>query len=147
MRLLLVDRIVELESGQSARAIKNVTLSEDFLEHHFRERPVMPGTFIAECLVQLADWIIRESSTFQQLGLLVGLSRLKLRRMVTPGDQLLLEVKLRENEGDLARFDGRAHVGDTVAASAEFELQRCPLEAFESRAEAERLLRLIGRWS
>jgi len=143
VRFLLVDRILELESGQRARAVKNVTLSEDLFTHHFPEQPLMPGTLLLECMVQVADALIREASDFEYLGLLTQVGRLRLRRIVTPGDQVELEVNLKSSDGELRGFGGQARVSGVVSASAEFTLSRRPLADFESRSEARRLFGLL----
>jgi len=143
VRFLLVDRIIQLESGRRARALKNITLSEDLFTHHFPEQPLMPGTLLLECMVQLADAVMREASDFEHLGILVQVGRLRLRRVVTPGDQIELEVKLKSTDGDAHCFDAQARVNGSVSASAEFTLLRKLLEDFETKAEARRLFRLI----
>jgi 3-hydroxyacyl-[acyl-carrier-protein] dehydratase len=122
VRYLLVDRIVELERGRRATGIKNVTMSEDFLTDHFPEQPVMPGVLIAESLVQLADWVVRESSGFQCIGLASSFERLRFRHFVLPGDQLRLEVEILSQEGAQATVKGKAYRGDQLVTSAEFTL-------------------------
>ena len=145
MRFVLVDRVVELVSGERAVGIKNVTFSEDFFTHHFPERPLMPGTMILECLVQLADLVVREESRFEQLGMLAGLDSLKLYQVVRPGDQLKLEVQLSGGSGDQTKVGGRAAVGDQKVALATFFLMRCPLEKYERKTEAQRIFRLLSQ--
>ena len=143
MRFVLVDRIVELVRGEQALGIKNITFSEDFFTHHFPERPIMPGTLILECLVQLADLVIREASDFTQLGMLHTLNSVKLYQVVQPGDQLKLQVTLSGGEQD-TQVSGRASVGDTRVAAASFKLQRHPLEDYERKSEAQRIFRLLS---
>jgi 3-hydroxyacyl-[acyl-carrier-protein] dehydratase len=143
MRFLLIDRMLELESGQRARGVKNVTLSEDLFTHHFPERPLMPGSLLLECMVQLGDLLLREQSDFRSLGILRHVSRLRLRRMVGPGDQVELSVDVASSEDETVSFVGRASVAGAASASAEFSLLKCPLEEFESRAEAQRQFRLL----
>lgn len=144
MRFLLVDRIIELERGRRAIGIKNVTMSEDFLAHHFPEMPIMPGMLISEALVQLADWVIRESTDFQQMGLAVAFERLKFRRLVRPGDQLRLEVELLSREGDAVTVKGRASCGDAVVAAADFTIGLQPLATAMTPDEARRLYQVIA---
>jgi 3-hydroxyacyl-[acyl-carrier-protein] dehydratase len=143
VRFLLVDRITQLESGVRASGVKNVTLSEDLFTHHFPEQPLMPGTLLLESMVQLADAIVREASDFQYLGILTQVTRLRLRRAVTPGDQIELEVKLKSTDGDTLTFEGQARVGGAASASTEFTLSRRLLADFEVPAEARRLFRLL----
>ncbi len=144
MRFLLVDRILELDSGKRAIGIKNVTLSEDFLAHHFPDYPIMPGTLIAEALVQLADWVIRESTDFAQMGLAIGFERIKFRRMVRPGDQLRLEVKLLERQNDQVAVEGKAYCDGALVTSLSFTLGIEALEPLQNPEIARRIYRMIA---
>lgn len=143
MRFLLVDRIVEIESGRRASGIKNVTMSEEFLAYHFPERPIMPGALITEALVQLADWIIREESDFQQMGLPLSFDRLKFRRFVRPGDQLMLEAEIKERGEEQVTVRGRALCEGQQMVTAAFTLALYPMDDFHSVAEARRHFRLL----
>jgi 3-hydroxyacyl-[acyl-carrier-protein] dehydratase len=143
VRFLMVDRIKELESGKRALGVKNVALSEDFLTHHFPETPIMPGALIVESLVQLADWIIRESSGFERVGLPIQFERARFQRIVRPGDQLHLEVELLAAEGETARFRGEASCDGRRVASARFTLGVTAAAPFQSADESRRLFRTI----
>jgi 3-hydroxyacyl-[acyl-carrier-protein] dehydratase len=143
MRFLLVDRIVALERGKRAVGFKNVTMSEDFLTHHFPDRPIMPGTLIIEALVQLADWLVRENSDFTYLGLATTFGRLKFRRVVRPGDRLRLEVEITSLDVEAAEVKGKAYREDELAASGTFTLALHPLEGYLSVAEARQLFGMI----
>jgi 3-hydroxyacyl-[acyl-carrier-protein] dehydratase len=127
MRFLLLDSILELEPGARAVGLKNVTMSEDYLADHFPDRPIMPGVLILEALVQLADWVVRDASGFEKLGVVTGFDRIKFRRVARPGDQLRLEVDLTGSENGTHQFRGRAYSGDSVAASANMTLGEAPL--------------------
>jgi 3-hydroxyacyl-[acyl-carrier-protein] dehydratase len=140
----MVDRINELESGKRARGVKNVALSEDFLTHHFPETPIMPGALIVESMVQLADWIIRESSDFARVGLAVHFESARFQRIVRPGDQLQLEVELIAAEGQTARFRATASCDGQRAASARFTLGVTAADAFHSPEDSRRLFRTIA---
>jgi 3-hydroxyacyl-[acyl-carrier-protein] dehydratase len=143
LRYLLVDRIVELERGQRAVGLKNVTLSEDFLADHFPERPIMPGVLIAEAMVQLADWVIRESTDFRKIGLVAGFARLKCRQFVEPGDQLRLDVEILSRTDAQANVRGKAFCENRLVAAADFTLDIQPIEQFLPRQEAARTYALL----
>ena len=143
MRFLLVDRILELERGRRAVGIKNVTMSEDFLAYHFPEMPIMPGMPIVEALVQLADWVIREESDFQQMGLAIAFERQKFRRLVRPGDQLYLEVEIASRDGATAEVKGRARCRETLVTAVDFTLGLEPLASQIDPGEARRLYDVI----
>ena len=127
MRFLLVDAILELEPGARAVGLKNVAMSEDFLADHFPDRPIMPGVLILESLVQLADWVVRDASNFEKLGVVTQFDRIRFRRVTRPGDQLRLEVGVRESLPGEHRFRGKAYSGDQLAASADITLMEVPL--------------------
>jgi len=143
MRFLLVDRILELDSGRRAVGVKNVTLSEDFLAHHFPDMPIMPGMLITEALVQLADWTVREASDFRQIGLAVAFDRLKFRRLVRPGDQLRLEIEIVERTDDEATVKGKALVDGSVVTAVQFTLDVQPIDDWLTRDEARRLFTVL----
>lgn len=145
MRFLLVDRILELESGKRAVGIKNVTMSEDFFAHHFPGNPIMPGVLIIESLVQLADWIVREHSDFQQIGQATTYERIKFRRMVRPGDQLRLEVNVLLWDEDRVTVVGKASCNGKMVTVVDFTLGLRPLESFVASEEARCHFQLIRK--
>lgn len=130
MRFLLIDSILELEPGARAIGLKNVTMSEDFLADHFPDRPIMPGVLILEALVQLADWVVRDATEFDKLGVVTGFDRIKFRRVARPGDQLRLEVDLKSSENGQHEFRGTAYSDGAVAASANIVLGEASLSNY-----------------
>jgi len=143
MRFLLVDRITELETGLRATGLKNVTLSEDFFTHHFPAHPIMPGALITECLIQLADWLLRESTDFECIAFPSGIELVKFHRLVRPGDQLQLEVEIVGREDGVFRIRGEARCQDKVAASARLEMRTLPVVDFQSSEESRAAYRMI----
>ncbi len=137
MRFLLVDSILELETGSRAVALKNISMSEDFLADHFPDRPIMPGVLILESLVQLADWVVRDASDFAKIGVASGFDRIKFRRVARPGDQLRLEVGLSSSDGGTHEFRGKAYSGSELAATANITMVEAPLADYLD-AEAAR---------
>lgn len=130
MRFLLVDSILELETGTRAVGLKNVAMSEDYLADHFPDRPIMPGVLILESLVQLADWVVRDASGFDKIGVVTGFDRIKFRRVLRPGDQLRLEVGLSSSDNGTHEFRGKAYSGEELAASANFTIVEAPLDDY-----------------
>lgn len=121
---LLVDRVKEMEMGQSIVALKNVTMNEPYFIGHFPNRPVMPGVLIVEALAQAAAILAYKSTnTFPSDGVLyyfAGIDNARFRRIVEPGDQLRLEIKLLRAKRDIWKLEGSAYVGDELACHAEF---------------------------
>lgn len=116
---LLVDKVLEYKSGESIVACKNITISEPFFEGHFPERPVMPGVLILESLAQTCGVLSylsrRESESEDGDFLLTGVDECRFRRIVRPGDTMILHCALERRIRDIFRFRARAEVdGKTV---------------------------------
>ncbi len=119
---LLVDRVLELEKGDSIVAIKNVTVNEPFFNGHFPDHPVMPGVLIVEAMAQAAGILgFKTMDKKPQDGSIyyfVGADNLRFKRPVVPGDQLKLEAKVLSERRGIWKFDVRATVdGDTVSSA------------------------------
>jgi 3-hydroxyacyl-[acyl-carrier-protein] dehydratase len=120
---LLIDRVLELETGQRIKALKNVTMNEPFFTGHFPNRPVMPGVMMLEALAQAAAIL-----AFDALGLrpndntifyFVGIDNARFKRPVEPGDQLILNATLERSKSGIVKFSSHATVGDAVAVTAD----------------------------
>lgn len=119
---LLVDRIVEYESGKSIVALKNVSISEPFFAGHFPDMPVMPGVLILEALAQacgVLSYLSREKEGEREgYFLLTGLDGCRFRKVVRPGDSLILRCALERRVRNLFRFAARAEVGGAAVCEA-----------------------------
>jgi 3-hydroxyacyl-[acyl-carrier-protein] dehydratase len=121
---LLVDRVVELDPGQRIRAIKNVTFNEPFFQGHFPGRPVMPGVLVIEAMAQAGGLLTqlslpRDQVSEGKLFYLVKVDNARFNRMVVPGDQLDIEVKVKRLIRNMALYECAARVDGQVVASAE----------------------------
>ena len=115
--ILLVDRIVELEPGQRAVGLKNVSANEWFFEGHFPANPIMPGVLIVEALAQTGAVAALSAEEFKgKLGLFAGIDGVRFRRQVVPGDQLRLEVEMERLRRGIGRAAARASVDGETAA-------------------------------
>ena len=121
---LLIDRVIKIEMGKSLTAIKNVTMNESFFNGHFPGRPVMPGVLILEAMAQAGGVLAYKSTnTSPEDGVLyyfAGIDNARFRRVVEPGDQLRLEVKVLRTKRDIWKLEGSAYVGEDLVCSAEF---------------------------
>lgn len=117
---LLVDRIIEIEEGKKAVGIKNVTANEPFFQGHFPDNPIMPGVLIIEALAQVAGIAVMNIEEFRgKLGLFTGIDNCRFKKVVRPGDQLVLEVLIDSIKMGLVKAKGIAKVGDEIAATTE----------------------------
>lgn len=117
---LLVDRVLELEEGKRAVAIKNVTINEEFFNGHFPNYPVMPGVLIVEALAQVSAIIMLTKEGNQgRLGLLAGIDNCRFKKQVKPGDQLRLEVEITRLKGAIGKARGIATVDGEIACETE----------------------------
>jgi 3-hydroxyacyl-[acyl-carrier-protein] dehydratase len=112
---LLIDRIMEHEPGQFARAVKNVTVNEPFFQGHFPGYPVMPGVLVIESLVQLSVVLAHDRGLMLDLS---GISGARFKRQVVPGDQLLLETRMGPVVAGAGSFAVQAAVSGELAAEA-----------------------------
>ena len=118
--MLLVDRVLEIDGDRRALGVKNVTINEPFFQGHYPGTPIMPGVLIVEAMAQLSGVLIGQS--LEQVGklpIMLSLDRVKLRRTVTPGDQLILEAEAVRIRSRIAHMRCRAYVAEEVAAEAE----------------------------
>jgi 3-hydroxyacyl-[acyl-carrier-protein] dehydratase len=117
---LMVDKVIELIPGQSIKALKNVSFNEPFFQGHFPELPVMPGVMQIEALAQAGALMVSQLfNDDAKLAVLAGVDNFRFKRMVKPGDQLLLEGRLLKLRGPVGKGEFKASVEDHVVASGE----------------------------
>ncbi len=120
---LLVDRVISLEEGKEIVAVKNVTINEPFFPGHFSYYPVMPGVLVVEAMAQAAAVL-----SFKTMGskpsddsvyYFAGIDNVRFKRPVTPGDQLILKVKIDRIMRGIWKYKGQALVDDVIVAEAD----------------------------
>lgn len=120
---LLVDRIFNIVAAETAVGLKNVTANEPHFEGHFPVQPVMPGVMIVEAMAQTASVLVVHTLDLVDKEMLVyfmSLDKAKFRKVVEPGDQLELHVKVLRGRSKIWKFWGEAKVEGKIAAEAEF---------------------------
>jgi 3-hydroxyacyl-[acyl-carrier-protein] dehydratase len=123
MRFNLVDRIVAAEPGRSLRAVKNLTLGEEYLADHFPTFPVMPGVLMLQALVEASAWLLRLTSDFAHSVIVLREARnVKYGNFMEPGRQMLITTNLVEQDGTLASFKARGEVEGAPTVSARLTL-------------------------
>jgi 3-hydroxyacyl-[acyl-carrier-protein] dehydratase len=120
---ILVDRVLDYKIMDYLTAIKNVTINENFFTGHFPGNPIMPGVLMLEALAQacgiLSSLSQEPTEGYEVLHFFAGIDNARFKHVVTPGDQLRLEVKLMGRKRDFWRMHGEAYVGDKLACSAD----------------------------
>ena len=117
----LVDRIIEQVPGKSATGIKNVTVNEPHFQGHFPHKPIMPGVLIIEALAQVGGIIVTQVPDVPEgLFVFAGIDKVRFRRPVVPGDQLILKAELLSiKRKRFGKIKGEAFVEGKLAASGE----------------------------
>jgi len=130
---LLVDRVVEFEKDVRIKALKNVTINEPFFNGHFPNRPVMPGVLMLEALAQASALLSfsseGEQSDGSRLYYFAGIDGARFKRVVEPGDQLILESTITRKKGAIYKYATRATVDGELAVEAEL---MCTVRAVEA---------------
>ena len=119
---LLVDRVLSLEPGDKIVALKNVTVNEPFFQGHFPGKPVMPGVLIIEAMAQVGGILAYETGPAEKRDRLIyfmGMDKVKFRKMVIPGDQIIFEAKILKFRSKVAKMSGTATVDGNLVAEAE----------------------------
>ncbi len=117
---LLVDKIIEIEGDTKIKGIKNVTFNEQFFQGHYPGTPIMPGVLIVEAMAQVSGLLFAQSLEHTgKLALLLSMDKVKLRKSVVPGDQLILIAETVRLKKSMAQCRCTAMVGDTLAAEAQ----------------------------
>lgn len=126
---LLVDRILEMEPGKRAVGLKNVTINEPFFQGHWPEMPVMPGVLILEAMCQVGGvLLLAEADNRGKQAYIGGMDKVRFRRRVVPGDQLVIEVEILKTKGDMGRVRATAKVNGELATEGNFLFALSPIE-------------------
>lgn len=126
--MLMIDRIIDLFPGEKLTALKNVTINEPFFTGHFPTTPVMPGVLIVEAMGQAGGVLILSDIPKNKIPgavYFMGFDHVRFRVPVTPGDQLIIEVKITKKRSNavkqshVVKMSATAMVGKKLVAEAE----------------------------
>lgn len=117
---LLIDKVIELEAGEMAVGIKQVTYNEFFFKGHFPSEPVMPGVLIIEALAQVGAVAILSLKELKgNIVYFGGINKARFKSKVIPGDTLRLETKIIKRKGPVGIGQAKAYVGDELVTETE----------------------------
>lgn len=119
---LMIDRVIEIEGTQRVVGLKNVTINEAFFQGHYPGDPIMPGVLIIESMAQVGGVLLSQALEHKgKVAVLLSLDKVKFRRAVRPGDQLIVEAQSVRVRSNVGHIHGRAKVGDDLVAEAEIK--------------------------
>ncbi|WP_238942004.1 3-hydroxyacyl-ACP dehydratase FabZ [Bacillus sp. REN10] len=142
---LLIDKVINIEPGKSGIGIKNVTISEPYFEGHFPEFPIMPGVLIVEAAAQAAaivyaageieritkerregreQLLLEDSKESTFLGYLSSIKKMKFKKPVVPGNQMLIKVKIGASLNGLTQVIISVTVEKEIVAEGEIIIAR-----------------------
>ena len=117
---LLIDRVLEMESGKSIKALKNVTVNEAHFAGHFPQEHIMPGVLIVESIAQAGAVAILSDPKFKgKTAYFAGIDKCRFKRKVIPGDTLIVELEINKLRGVIGKGIGKATVNGELAVSLE----------------------------
>ena len=137
MRFILIDKVVSLDSGKVIKAVKSVSLAEEYLADHFPTFPVLPGVLLLEGLVESASWLVREAENFAHSMVLLEEARnVKYKSFLAPGSQVEYTVEAKTIEENVSSFFGFGESGGERIVEARFGLRHFNLADEDSAMAA-----------
>ena len=150
MRFILIDKIVELAPGKRIKAVKGVTLAEEYLADHFPTFPVLPGVLLLEGLIESASWLVRVTESFAHSMVLLEEARnVKYKSFLAPGAQIEYSVEAKTIEENVSSFSGTGVSNGEQIVEARFGLRHFNLAEQDSAmaaVDAKIISEMKKRW-
>ena len=117
---ILIDRIDEVKPGEFVNAIKNVTINEPYFQGHFPGQPVMPGVLSLESIAQTTAFLMlyELDEPLKKNMFISGVDGVRFRRLIVPGDQLEINIRLKSKKLTLYKFEGTIKIDNQLAVQA-----------------------------
>ena len=116
---LFVDRVVIVEPGKKGIGFKNVTMNDYFFQGHFPTRPIMPGVLMVEAMAQASGVVILTNKERQNnLAFFLSADEVKFRKVVTPGDQLVMDIEILRDRSKTTQVYVKTKVDEEIVAEA-----------------------------
>ena len=117
---LLIDKIIDIEPGKKVKGVKYVRQEEYYFKGHFPSNPIMPGVLIVEAVAQAgAVALLMLPENKGKLVLFAGVDKARFKKIVRPGDELMIEVEMEDFRRNIGKARGRVMVGDDVACTVD----------------------------
>src|SRR6202166_1207899 len=119
MRWIWIDRFLKFERGKSARAIKNLSLTEDYFEQHLPGYPIMPACFILEGLAQTGGILVGEANDFKEKVVLAKILSAQFQREALAGETLVYDVAIINLRPEGASIQGKVYAAPAGTPGAD----------------------------
>jgi beta-hydroxyacyl-ACP dehydratase FabZ len=133
--ILLVDRILDYEPGKWIRGVKNITMGDPIFQGHFPNRPIFPGVLIVEAMAQTGGCLVLNDMPNRKNILIyfMAIDKVKFRKPVVPGDQLVMHLEILSQKGRICKLRGVATVDGQRACEAELMSMMVDAEKGEAK--------------
>lgn len=133
MRFILIDKVISVEKGRELKAVKSVSLAEEYLSDHFPSFPVLPGVLLLEGLIEAASWLVRYTENFAHSMILLGEAKnVKYKSFLAPSEQIEYVVEAKTIEENVSSFVGHGRTGDREIVEARLGLKHFNLAERDS---------------